>query len=39
VFWFGGNNENINTDILLRICVTFDCEISDILEIVPNEAE
>ena len=31
-------NENVNTDILLKICVALDCEISDILEIVPDEA-
>jgi DNA-binding Xre family transcriptional regulator len=33
-----GRNENVNTDILLRICVALGCEISDILEIVPDEA-
>lgn len=34
-----GRNENVNTDILLRICVALNCEISDILEIVKDEAE
>ena len=34
-----GRNENVNTDILLKICVALKCEISDILEIVPDEAE
>lgn len=34
-----GRNENVNTDILLKICVALQCEISDILEIVPDEAE
>jgi DNA-binding Xre family transcriptional regulator len=34
-----GRNENVNTDILLRICVALKCEISDILEIVPDETE
>lgn len=34
-----GRNENVNTDILLRICVALKCEIGDILEIVPNETE
>lgn len=29
-----GNNENVNTDILLKICIALDCEISDIMEIV-----
>lgn len=32
-----GRNENVNTDILLRICVALKCEISDILEIVVDE--
>ena len=34
-----GRNENVNTDILLKICVALECEICDILEIVPDEAE
>ena len=32
-----GWNENVNTDILFRICVALKCEISDILEIVVDE--
>lgn len=28
------NNENVTTDVLLKICVALDCEFSDILEIV-----
>ena len=27
-------NENVNTDILLKICVALKCDISDIMEIV-----
>ena len=34
-----GRNENVNTDILLKICVALKCEIADILEIVPDESE
>ena len=34
-----GRNENVNTDILLKICVALKCEISDILDIVTDEAE
>ena len=34
-----GRNENVNTDILLKICVALKCEMSDILEIVQDEAE
>lgn len=29
-----GRNENVNTDILLKICVALQCDISDIMEIV-----
>lgn len=29
-----GRNENINTDILVKICEALDCDISDIAEIV-----
>lgn len=32
-----GKNENVNTDILLRICIALDCDISDIMEIVRDE--
>ena len=28
------NNENITTDVLLKICCALDCEFSDILEII-----
>lgn len=27
------NDENITTDVLLRICLALECEISDIMEI------
>jgi transcriptional regulator len=26
--------ENVTTDILLRICIALDCELSDIVEII-----
>lgn len=29
-----GRNENVNTDILLKICIALRCDISDIMEIV-----
>ena len=29
-----GKGENVNTDILLKICKTLECDISDIVEIV-----
>ena len=28
-----GRNENVNTDILLKICVSLKCDISEIMEI------
>lgn len=28
-----GKNENVNTDIVLRICVALQCDICDIMEI------
>ena len=28
-----GKGENVNTEILLRICVALDCDIADIMEI------
>ena len=28
------NNENVTTDVLLKICCALDCEFSDILEII-----
>ena len=30
-----GKNENVNTDILIKICIALDCELSDIMELVP----
>ena len=29
--------QNITTDVLLRICTTLECDISDIMEIVQDE--
>ena len=29
-----GRNENVNTDILLKICIALNCDISDIMEVV-----
>jgi DNA-binding Xre family transcriptional regulator len=30
-----GKNENVNTEILQKICVALECDISDIMEISP----
>lgn len=32
-----GKGGNVNTDVLLRICVALNCEVSDIMEIVNDE--
>ena len=34
-----GKGENITTEVLLRICVALDCDISDIMEIVKDEPQ
>jgi DNA-binding Xre family transcriptional regulator len=31
--------DNLNTDILVRICKTLNCDISDIMEILPDEKD
>ena len=33
-----GKGENVNTDILVKICLALDCGIDDIMEIVPDNA-
>jgi DNA-binding Xre family transcriptional regulator len=32
-----GRNENVNTDVLVRICLALRCDIGDIAEIVSQE--
>lgn len=32
-----GKGENVNTDILIRICTALGCELGDIVEILPND--
>jgi DNA-binding Xre family transcriptional regulator len=31
--------ENVNTDILVKICVALKCPLSDIMELVPDKSE
>ncbi len=33
-----GRNENINTEILVRICQALHCDIGDIMEVIPPAA-
>ena len=32
-----GRNENVNTEILVKICKVLQCDISDIMEIVDTD--
>lgn len=34
-----GKNENVTTDVLVRICDALNCELSDIMELETVEAE
>ncbi len=31
-----GKDENVTTDVLLRICETLECGLDDIVETIPN---
>ena len=33
-----GHNENVNTEILVKICAALHCDIGDISEIVPDDS-
>lgn len=33
-----GHNENINTEILVKICNALDCDLCDIVELVPDQS-
>ena len=34
-----GRNGHVTTEILLKICTALDCQIEDIMEIVPDRAD
>jgi len=34
-----GKGENITTDVLVKICKALDCDITDIMELVPNDKD
>ena len=34
-----GKNENVNTEVLAKICKALDCKIEDIMEMIPEEKE
>ena len=33
-----GRNENVNTEVLCRICSVLNCTLDDIMEFVPDES-
>lgn len=32
-------NENVNTDVLQKVCTALNCDIGDIMEMIPQESE
>ena len=34
-----GRNENISMDVLVRICKELQCDVGDIMEVIPEEKE
>ena len=34
-----GHNENVNTDILVKICNALQCDFCDIVELVPTNTQ
>lgn len=34
-----GRNENVTTDLLVKICAALKCDIGDIMEVVQDEAD
>lgn len=34
-----GRNENVNTEVLVKICSTLNCSLDDIMEIIPEESK
>lgn len=32
-----GRNENVNTDILVKVCKALNCDVGDIMEIVQDD--
>lgn len=32
-----GKNENVNTDILIKICKALECDLPDIMELIEEE--
>ena len=39
IYIVAGRGENVNTDILNRICLSLNCSIADIVEVIPEGNE
>ena len=33
-----GHNESVSTDIIVKICTALECDLTDIMELVPEES-
>lgn len=31
-----GKNENVSMDVLIRICTALECDVADIMEVIPK---
>ena len=34
-----GNDEHVSTEMIVKICAVLNCDIGDIMEVVPNETQ
>lgn len=34
-----GRNESLNTDVLVRVCRALNCDIGDIMEVLPQQGD
>lgn len=34
-----GKNENVTVEVLVRICMALDCNIDDIMELIPDDKQ
>ena len=34
-----GRDENVNTEVLVRICKALECDVGDIMEVIPDSSQ
>jgi DNA-binding Xre family transcriptional regulator len=34
-----GHDENVNTEVLVRICKALQCDVGDIMEVIPDSSQ